>query len=185
MLLAAHVPANSHDFAFEIKWDGIRAISFADGKTFRILSRNALDATFRYPELAELGEALGHRTAILDGEIIALDPEGNPSFPLLQQRMNVTRPDAVAQAARLIEVRYVLFDVLFLDGRDLRAAPWRERRERLESLAPSLPPAVKLSPAAWDRVRKCSQRPPKKASKASSQNAPTAPMSPANVQAPG
>ena len=146
-LLAAHVPANANNYAFEIKWDGIRALSFADGKTFRILSRSALDGTFRYPELAKLGDALGHRTAILDGEIIALDPDGNPSFPLLQQRMNVTRPDAVAHAARLIEVRYVLFDVLFLDRRDLRAAPWRERRERLESLAPLLPPAVRLSPA--------------------------------------
>lgn len=146
-LLAAHVPADPAAYAFEIKWDGMRALSFADGKTFRLLSRNALDGTFRYPELAKLGEALGHRTAILDGEIIALDPDGNPSFPLLQQRMNVTRPSAVEQAARLIEVRYVLFDVLFLDGRDLRAAPWRERRERLESLAPLLPPAVKLSPA--------------------------------------
>ena len=145
-LLAAGIPATPENYAFEIKWDGVRAISFHDGKTFRLLSRNALDATFRYPELQLLGKALGNRPAIVDGEIIALDPKGDPSFPLLQQRMNVTRPSAVEAAARAIEIRYVLFDVLFLDGHDLRAVPWRERRERLESLAPLLPPAVKLSP---------------------------------------
>jgi bifunctional non-homologous end joining protein LigD len=147
-LLAAALPPDPAHYAFEIKWDGIRALAFHDGKTFRLLSRNALDATFRYPELQPLAQALGHRSAILDGEIIALDPKGEPSFPLLQQRMNVTRPSAVEAAARTIEIRYVLFDILFLDGHDLRTLPWRERREHLDSLAPLLPPAVRLSPVS-------------------------------------
>jgi bifunctional non-homologous end joining protein LigD len=142
-LLVAEIPHEQESrWVYEIKW----AIAFHDGKSFKLYSRNHLDATFRYPEIAELGAALGNRTAILDGEIIALDADGNPSFPLLQKRMNVTRPAAVDRAAREIEVSYILFDLLYLDGRDLRGEPWQVRREQLETLAPLLPPACRISP---------------------------------------
>jgi bifunctional non-homologous end joining protein LigD len=110
------------------------------------MSRNGLDATFRYPELWDLGKALGKRTAILDGEIIAIDKEGRPSFPELQKRMNVTTKVAVERAAREVLVTFVLFDVLFLDGRDLTGLPWSERRERLEGLGDLLTPGYRLSP---------------------------------------
>lgn len=147
-LLAAGVPTETdhQHWAYEIKWDGVRTLAFHDGKHFRLFSRNHLEATFRYPELAELGRALGDRSAILDGEIIAIDQHGNPDFPLLQKRMNVTRPSAVEKAAREIQVSFVLFDVLYLDGRDLRSLPFLQRRERLDSLASLLPPACRLSP---------------------------------------
>jgi bifunctional non-homologous end joining protein LigD len=146
-VLAPGLPSHQQDYAFEFKWDGVRMLAFHDGKTLKLLSRNNLDATFRYPELTELGQALGRRTAILDGEIIALDKRGEPSFPLLQTRMNVTRPDAVARGAKEVEIAYCLFDVLYLDGHDLRDLPWTERRERLESLSSLLPPACRISPA--------------------------------------
>lgn len=146
-VLAPGLPHNQKDYAFEFKWDGVRMLAFHDDQGLRLLSRNNLDATFRYPELAELGTALGRRTAILDGEIIALDEQGEPSFPLLQTRMNVTRPEAVARAAREVEIAFCLFDVLYLDGHDLRDLPWTERRERLESLSSLLPPACRISPA--------------------------------------
>jgi bifunctional non-homologous end joining protein LigD len=110
------------------------------------MSRNKLDATFRYPELWDLGRAFGHRTAILDGEIIAIDKNGDPSFPELQKRMNVTTASAVARAAKEVQVTFVLFDVLFLDGHDLRSLPFTERRERLESLSNILTPGYRLSP---------------------------------------
>jgi bifunctional non-homologous end joining protein LigD len=110
------------------------------------MSRNQLDVTFRYPEFWDLGKALGHRTAILDGEIIAIDKDGNPSFPELQKRMNVSSKVAVERAAREVHVTFVLFDVIFLDGKDLRNLPWTERRERLESLSSLLPPGYRLSP---------------------------------------
>jgi bifunctional non-homologous end joining protein LigD len=150
-LLVAGVPEETprDRWAYEIKWDGVRTLAFAgggDGQHFKLFSRNHLDATFRYPELAELGKALGRRNAILDGEIIALDPHGNPDFPLLQKRMNVTKPSAVEKAAREIQISFVLFDVLYLDGRDLRSLPWEKRRGHLDSLAPLLPPACRLSP---------------------------------------
>ena len=125
-LLAGAVPGKASEWGFEFKWDGIRALSFFDGKRggagLRILSRNGNEATFRYPELAGLGEALGARSVILDGEIIATDAEGNPSFPMLAKRMHVTKAEAVERMAREVPVQYVLFDVLWLDGVDLRAA---------------------------------------------------------------
>jgi len=105
-----------------------------------------LDATFRYPELWELGRALGKRTAILDGEIIAIDTKGNPSFPELQKRMNVTTRSAVERAAKEVHVTFVLFDAIYLDGRDLRQRPWSERREKLEGLSELLTPGYRLSP---------------------------------------
>ena len=133
-------------WGFEIKWDGVRALAFYDGKRLGLLSRTHKDATFRYPELAELGKALGDRTAILDGEIIALDKAGLPSFPELQKRMNVTRPAAVEAMAREVPVHYMIFDLLYLDGRDLRGEVLQHRREKLESLAKLFPPACRLSP---------------------------------------
>jgi bifunctional non-homologous end joining protein LigD len=147
-LLVADVPPETdrEHWAYEIKWDGVRTLAFHNGSTFHLFSRNHLEATFRYPELSELGRALGHRSAILDGEIIAVDEKGNPDFPLLQKRMNVTRPSAVEKAAREIEISFIIFDVLYLDGRDLRKTLWEQRRERLETLAPLLPPTCRLSP---------------------------------------
>ena len=112
----------------------------------RIFSRNGIEATVRSPELAVLGEAMGARSVILDGEIIAVDGEGRPSFPILARRMHVTRGEAVARMAREVPVQYVLFDVLWLDGEDLREMAFSERRERLESLAGILPGAYRLSP---------------------------------------
>ncbi len=146
-VLAPGLPAHPGDYAFEFKWDGVRMLAFHDGKHLRLLSRNKLDATFRYPELEQLGKALGKRTAILDGEIIALDEHGQPSFPLLQTRMNVTRPEAVARGAKEVEIAFCIFDVLYLDGQDLRDLPWTERREKLEGLADLFPPPCRLSPA--------------------------------------
>jgi bifunctional non-homologous end joining protein LigD len=147
-LLVADVPPERDDarWAYEIKWDGVRSLAFHDGAAFKLLSRNQLDATFRYPEIVELGRALGRRTAIFDGEIVALDAHGEPSFPLLQKRMNVTRQASVDKAAKEVPAVYMLFDVLYLDGRDLRRRPWHERRALLEALKPVLPPACRVPP---------------------------------------
>ncbi|MGN6368095.1 MAG: non-homologous end-joining DNA ligase [Phycisphaerae bacterium] len=151
-LLAGAVPGHSHEWAFEFKWDGIRALSFFDGRGgLKILSRNGNDATFRYPELAGLGKGLGGRSVILDGEIIAVDREGRPSFPTLAKRMHVTRAEAVERMAREVPVQYVLFDCLWLDGEDLRGLGFSERRERLESLKGVLPEAYRLSPVRVGR----------------------------------
>ena len=80
-LLAPSLPSDPKNWSFEVKWDGVRAIAFWDSKRLRLISRNLLDITHRYPELQPLGPTLACRSAILDGEIVALDDAGAPSFP--------------------------------------------------------------------------------------------------------
>ncbi|WP_369045483.1 ATP-dependent DNA ligase [Sinomonas sp. P10A9] len=132
------------DWAFEMKWDGIRAIVDARAEPLRLLSRNGIDQTATYPELAGLAE-LG--PAVLDGEIVAQDARGRPDFGLLQQRMNLVGPADVERARRSVPVRIILFDLLEYEGRDLTRLPFRERRAALELLAAGgLPANVQLSP---------------------------------------
>lgn len=134
LALLADMPADSANWAFEFKWDGIRALAFWDGSALRLLSRNQLDITRRYPELNALGEALGRRTAILDGEILALDDTGRPSFARLQKRMHVNDPGAVARLTREVPIWYVLFDLLYINGRSVMHLPYTRRRRLLEGL---------------------------------------------------
>jgi bifunctional non-homologous end joining protein LigD len=121
-------------WAFEVKWDGVRAIGFAEGGRLRLASRLGRDITPRYPELRELGRAVGAREAVLDGEVVAFGDDGRPSFQRLQRRMHVTSEAQVRRLARSDPVAYVIFDLLFLDGHSLLALPYEERRARLREL---------------------------------------------------
>src|ERR1039457_5296366 len=85
---AGSLPARDEGWAYEIKWDGIRAVVYVDGGRVRALSRTDRDITATFPELREVGERLGARPAVIDGELVALGPDGRPSFGLLQQRMH-------------------------------------------------------------------------------------------------
>jgi bifunctional non-homologous end joining protein LigD len=120
------------DWGYEFKWDGLRAIAYVSGDEVRLLDRNERDITQTYPELASLGAALAGRTAVLDGEIVALNSDGVPSLAALQQRMHVRAPSANVVSAS--PVRYYLFDLLHLDGVDLMRLPYVERRDALERL---------------------------------------------------
>ncbi len=131
---AAEAP-RGEGWSFELKWDGIRAIGYVDGGRIRLLSRNGNDVTRRYPELRRLGETLGAREVVLDGEIVAFDESGRPSFELLQRRMHVESEATIRRLAREIPVTYVLFDLLWLDGRSTMTLPYTERRARLCELA--------------------------------------------------
>jgi bifunctional non-homologous end joining protein LigD len=122
------------DWAFEVKWDGVRAVTYIDGGRVRALTRNDKDLMRAFPELREVGEALGSRPAILDGELVALDANGKPSFGDLQQRLHVTNANEVRKRAESIPVTYVVFDVMHLDGRSLLESSYDERRNALASL---------------------------------------------------
>lgn len=124
---AAAVPTDP-GWAFEIKWDGHRVLAFVAGGRVRLQSRTGLDATDRFPELRGLGAALGAREAILDGEVVALDDAGRPSFSALQER-----------AHRRARVAYMIFDLLWLDGHATMGLPYLERRELLAGLGLSGP----------------------------------------------
>src|SRR4051794_13331575 len=81
LAVSSELPSDVDNWAFEYKWDGVRALCFWDGKKLVLHSRNQIDITRRYPELSALAEALPATGAILDGEILALDDTGKPSFP--------------------------------------------------------------------------------------------------------
>jgi bifunctional non-homologous end joining protein LigD len=130
----ATLPADDDAWAYEVKWDGVRAIAFSEPGRFRLESRNLLDITDGYPELRALQRQLGTRTAILDGEIVALDERGLPSFERLQGRMHVRGRGDVERLMASTPVTYMIFDVLYLEGESLFDQPYTERRQRLESL---------------------------------------------------
>jgi bifunctional non-homologous end joining protein LigD len=133
-VLAQELPAGPDQYGFEYKWDGVRALCYWDGRRLRLESRNQLEITHRYPELHVLADALGSRSAILDGEIVALDDNDRPSFPLLQSRMHVNDPAAIRRLVDQVPVRYLLFDLLHLDGRSTMERSYRARRDMLEQL---------------------------------------------------
>jgi bifunctional non-homologous end joining protein LigD len=128
------LPRDDERWAFEIKWDGVRAICHSEPGRLRLHSRNLLEITARYPEIARLNRALSHHRAVLDGEVVALDDEGRPDFGTLQRRMHVASETAVRRLAREAPVTYVIFDLLWLDGHSLMALPYEERRARLAEL---------------------------------------------------
>jgi len=119
----------------EMKWDGIRGLGIWDGERLRLRSRNGNDLTATYPELTSVDLGLGSDPAVFDGEIVALDEQGRPSFPLLQKRMNLAKPREIAHEAERTPVHLYLFDVVSAGGRDAASLPLSQRREVLEELA--------------------------------------------------
>jgi bifunctional non-homologous end joining protein LigD len=128
------LPRDDEQWGFEVKWDGVRAICHSEPGRMRLHSRNLLDITPRYPEVGRLNRALSHHRAILDGEIVALDAEGKPSFGALQRRMHVGSESTVRRLAKETPVTYIIFDLLWLDGHSLMELPYTERRARLAEL---------------------------------------------------
>ena len=127
-------PPRGDGWAFEVKWDGVRALAFADAAEVRVSQGRGTDATARYPELAAPPPALrGHR-AVLDGEVVAFDDSARPSFQLLQRRMGLANQATIRARAAEVPVAYVAFDLLWLDGRSLLDETYEERRRLLTGL---------------------------------------------------
>src|SRR5688500_10217744 len=145
-VLSNELPADTEHYSFEYKWDGVRALCYWDGRRLRLESRNQLDITRRYPELHIIADALGSRPAILDGEIVALDENDRPSFPLLQNRMHVNDPASIRRLVDEVPVRYLVFDLLHLDGRSTIDSTYLNRRDMLEQLT-LMGPSWQVPPA--------------------------------------
>jgi bifunctional non-homologous end joining protein LigD len=141
------LPDDDAAWAYEMKWDGVRAIAYIDGDEVRLLSRTGRSITDVYPELGGLAAAVGSSRpalgdaavpgparAVLDGEIVAFGGGQWPSFEALQPRMNVTSPAQARHLATQIPVTYLAFDLLCLDGQPLLDEPYRQRRVLLEGL---------------------------------------------------
>ena len=134
----------------EMKWDGIRGVGLWDGRRLCLRSRNGNDLSATYPELTTLDLGLGSEPAIVDGEIVALDSQGRPRFPLLQKRMNLAQPREIEREARRTPVQLYLFDVLAVGARDVSPLPLVERRGILESLARNARAPVVVPPVFDD-----------------------------------
>jgi bifunctional non-homologous end joining protein LigD len=132
---AGELPADDGAWAYEVKWDGVRAIAYSEPGRLRFESRNLNEIGASYPELARLNRALRSHSAVLDGEIVAFDADGRPSFGALQSRMHVSSPARARRLAQDTPVTYVIFDILWLDGHSLMGRSYDERRAALESLA--------------------------------------------------
>jgi bifunctional non-homologous end joining protein LigD len=128
------MPGDEAAWAFEVKWDGIRAIAHSQPGRIRFVTRNGNDVSAAYPELRPLNRALGSHSAILDGEIVAFDEQGRPSFQALQPRIHQRGEAAIRRLMAQTPVTYAIFDLLWLDGHALMALPYTERRRRLAEL---------------------------------------------------
>lgn len=133
--------AEDEEWAFEMKWDGVRALTRVEDATVRLVSRNHVDMSVSYPELGELGASLAHRQLLLDGEIVSFEAAGTPSFKRLQKRMHVSDPTAASRLAKSEPVTLLVFDLLHADGHSLLRLPYTQRRDHLE--------AMELAGAVW------------------------------------
>ena len=131
---AGTLPARDAGWAYEMKWDGIRALAFVKNDAVRLSSRTSRDISQVYPELAGLGGALSVGQAVLDGEIVAFGDSDWPEFEALQQRMNISSAAQAAILARQVPVSYLAFDLLWLEDKPLVDLPYTERRGLLDEL---------------------------------------------------
>jgi bifunctional non-homologous end joining protein LigD len=128
------LPRDDGSWAVEVKWDGVRALAYCQPGRVHLQTRNLNDVSAQYPEVKRLTRALGSHDAVLDGELVAFDENGKPSFERLQQRIHNTDPNVVRRRMESHPVVYVIFDLLYLDGTDLTCEPYSRRRELLEGL---------------------------------------------------
>ncbi len=127
-------PFDSPDWLFEIKWDGYRAVAFIDNGNVRLVSRNQNELTSRYPELKNMAGYVKAKNAILDGEVVAVDEQGKPSFSLMQQRTGFRPGGKRAPTKAGVPVLYYAFDLIYADGEDWRKVPLENRKRKLLSL---------------------------------------------------
>ena len=137
-------------WAFEMKWDGVRAIAYLAGGRVKLLSRKGRDDTAAYFEVARELTKIRAETAILDGEVVVTDSAGRPSFGLLQHRINLTKPADIERAAKAYPAQLMLFDILELNGQPLIKRTYQERRAILEDLVPPEPGSLFQVPPIFE-----------------------------------
>ncbi len=131
-------PPSGPDWCFEIKYDGVRVLAWRNDDDVQLVSRSGENVTGRYPEATAALGALAAPKFLLDGEIVAEDERGRPSFERLQARMALTRPRDIEAASTQVPVRGMFFDCLGLEGHDLRDLPLAQRKELLGRVLPPL-----------------------------------------------
>jgi ATP-dependent DNA ligase len=163
-------PPEGPDWLHEIKYDGYRMHARLDRGAVKLLTRTGLDWTHKYPAIARAVAALDGRQAYLDGELCGVGPDGTTSFNIVQLASDS------GNAAVLV---FFLFDLLYLDGEDLRPRPLIERKERLRALPGTLHPLCITATTSLGRARLFTTKPARCMSRASSRNASMRPIRPA------
>ncbi|WP_346119302.1 non-homologous end-joining DNA ligase [Micromonospora coerulea] len=131
LAMTGQLPADA-GWAYEFKWDGVRALADIAGGRQHLFARSGVEITAAYPELITLAEQVDD--ALLDGEVVLFNASGQPSFTALAERMHVRDRAKAARLAATVPVTYMIFDLLRLGGEDLIGRSYRERRAALESL---------------------------------------------------
>ncbi len=134
LALAGELPKRDAGWAYEFKWDGVRAMVYVDGGRVRAFTRNDKSLLSAFPELRDIGLHLGSRSAILDGEIVALDKDNRPNFSTLSKRLHVTSKSEIEKLRHSIPASFFAFDLLYLEGHSLMDRSYDDRRAALESL---------------------------------------------------
>jgi len=152
LAMTGQLPAGA-GWAYEFKWDGVRALADVSYGDKHLYARSGVEITTAYPELIPLAEQVDD--ALLDGEVVLFNELGQPSFTALAERMHVRNPTKAARLAASMPVTYMIFDLLRLRGEDLTGRPYRERRAALESLGLgaarwAVPPAFADGPATFE-----------------------------------
>jgi bifunctional non-homologous end joining protein LigD len=130
-------PFDDPQWIYEVKWDGYRAVAFLRQGKAALVSRNQNDLTGEFPEIAAAMGELAVESAVIDGEVVALDEEGRPSFSLMQQRTGMTSPKKRGPKNRGLPIVYYAFDLLYLDGYNLMGVELEQRKELLKQIVPA------------------------------------------------
>jgi bifunctional non-homologous end joining protein LigD len=128
------LPDDGADWGVEVKWDGVRAIAYCRPGRVRLENRELEDISAGFPEVRRLARQVGARDAILDGELVVFDEDGLPSGERLGKRLGPAAESTVRRRMKSHPVTYAIFDLLYLDGKDLMGEPYRRRRRLLEEL---------------------------------------------------
>ena len=171
----AEAPFSDPAWLYELKYDGVRVLAAREAARVTLHGRAGQDFTARYPEVVTALRALPLDRFVLDGEVVALDEAGRPSFQRLQNRMHLTRPADVEAARSTVPVSAVFFDALALDGRDLRHLPLLQRKAGLALAVPARG-VIRYGDTSSPTARPSTRRRPSSAWKASSPSGRTAPM---------
>jgi bifunctional non-homologous end joining protein LigD len=127
-------PFDSEEWLYEIKWDGYRSVAFIDDGKVRLVSRNQNEMTALYPELGDLPTYVRAKQAIIDGEVVAIDDEGRPSFSLMQQRTGIRHGRFKAPGRTDVPVLYYAFDLIYAEGYDLHKVNLEDRKRLLADI---------------------------------------------------
>lgn len=134
MLASLSSPFSDPDWLFEVKWDGIRALAFCQEQSPRLTNRAGHSLTESFPELKYLRSRFQANSFIADGELVVLDDQGRPEYTKIVQKLKAPGARSIARLSRASPAVYYVFDLLYLDGRDLRGLSLEKRRQLLASI---------------------------------------------------